>query len=489
MTESSARFEVEGVSISPDHYINGVRVASAVSFEDRSPLDWSRVLGHMARGNAETADAALSAADAAFPAWATLSCEARGEYLHRLAVLIDEHVEEIARIECLDMAMLEESLKLRVIPRGARNFRAYADLAIAYQARTWSSNNTDNRVLRMPAGPAVIITPWNAPFMLSTWKCAPALAAGNTVILKPAEWSPLTASILADLIDEAGFPPGVFNIVQGIGEEIGAPLVADARARRVSFTGSPETGRLIAKAAAQNLSPFTAELGGKSPLIVFADADIDAAAKKAAGQYDDAGQVCLAGTRLLVESSVRDTFLNKFLAYTKAHVLGDSRSSDTTVSPLIHMDHLARVDAFVQRAKTNGDRVMIGGRIWREGGLWYEPTLIEPVSNESEIVQNEVFGPVLTLQTFDSEEEAITLANSTAYGLAGMCYTSDAARAERVGFAVRAGTVWVNCFLIRDLTAPFGGTGISGIGREGGDFALDFHSDLKTLQILQDSVT
>ena len=187
--------------------------------------------------------------------------------------------------------MLEESLRLRVIPRGARNFRAYADLAVAYQARTWSSNNTDNRVLRMPAGPAVIITPWNAPFMLSTWKCAPALAAGNTVILKPAEWSPLTASILADLIDEAGFPPGVFNIVQGIGEEVGAPLVADARVRRVSFTGSPETGRLIAKAAAQNLSPFTAELGGKSPLIVFADADIDAAAKKAAGQYDDAGHV------------------------------------------------------------------------------------------------------------------------------------------------------------------------------------------------------
>jgi len=387
------------------------------------------------------------------------------------------------------MAMLEESLQLRVIPRGARNFRAYADLAIAYQARTWASNGTDNRVLRMPAGPAVIITPWNAPFMLSTWKCAPALAAGNTVILKPAEWSPLSASILADLIDEAGFPPGVFNIVQGFGEEIGASLVADARARRVSFTGSPETGRLIAKAAAQNLSPFTAELGGKSPLMVFADADIDAAAKKAAGQYDDAGQVCLAGTRLLVENVVRDAFLEKFLAYTQAHVLGDSRNSNTTVSPLIHMDHLAQVDAFVQRAKANGDRVMIGGRIWRDGGLWYEPTLIEPVSNESEIVQSEVFGPVLTLQTFDSEEEAIALANSTEYGLAGMCYTSDAARAERVGFAVRAGTVWINCFLIRDLTAPFGGTGISGIGREGGDFALDFHSDLKTLQILQDSVS
>ena len=222
---------------------------------------------------------------------------------------------------------------------------------------------------------------------------------------------------------------------------------------------------------------------------MFADADIDAAAKKAAGQYDDAGQVCLAGTRLLVENVVWDVFLEKFLAYTQAHVLGDSRNSDTTVSPLIHMDHLVRVDAFVKRAKANGDRVMIGGRIWRDGGLWYEPTLIEPASNDSEIVQSEVFGPVLTLQSFDSEEEAIALANSTAYGLAGMCYTSDAARAERVGFAVRAGTVWINCFLIRDLTAPFGGTGISGIGREGGDFALDFHSDLKTLQILQDSVS
>lgn len=489
MHEPSARFDVEGVSISPDHYINGIRIASKATFEDRSPLDWDRVLGRIARGDAETADAAVSAAHAAFPAWAALSCESRGDYLHRLAELIDERVEDIAKIECLDMAMLEESLRLRVIPRGARNFRAYADLAVAYQARTWASNGTDNRVLRMPAGPAVIITPWNAPFMLSTWKCAPALAAGNTVILKPAEWSPLTASILADLIDEAGFPPGVFNIVQGIGEEVGAPLVADARVRRVSFTGSPETGRLIAKAAAQNLSPFTAELGGKSPLIVFADADIDAAAKKAAGQYDDAGQVCLAGTRLLVENSIRDAFLEKFLAYTQAHVLGDSRDSETTVSPLIHIDHLARVDAFVQRAKTNGDHVMLGGRIWRDGGLWYEPTLIEPASNDSEIVQSEVFGPVLTLQSFDNEEEAIALANSTAYGLAAMCYTSDAARAERIGFAVRAGTVWVNCFLIRDLTAPFGGTGISGIGREGGDFALDFHSDLKTLQILQDSVS
>ena len=233
--------------------------------------------------------------------------------------------------------------------------------------------------------------------------------------------------------------------------------------------------------------PFTAELGGKSPLVVFADADVDAAARKAAGQYDDAGQVCLAGTRLLVEAPIRDAFLERMLAYTDEHVLGDSRAPETTVSPLIHPDHLARVHGFVERAKAAGDRVLRGGRVARDGGLWYEPTLIEPRSNDSEIVQNEVFGPVLTLQTFEDEAQAVALANGTRYGLSGIVYTGDAARAQRIGRAVRAGTVWVNCFLVRDLSAPFGGCGISGIGREGGDYALDFHSDLKTLQILEGS--
>ena len=484
---STGRIDIDGVPVSPDHYIGGRRVSSAGTFEDRSPLDWSLKLGDFARGDADTADQAVSAATEAFPDWAAAGISERAACMHRLADLIDANVAPLARLECLDMAMLQESLELRVIPRGARNFRAYADLAGEYEERTWSSNGTANAVQRMPAGPAVVITPWNAPFMLSTWKCAPALAAGNTVILKPAEWSPVTASVLADLIDEAGFPPGVFNIVQGIGEEVGAALVSDPRVRRISFTGSPEAARVIGAAAARNIVPFTAELGGKSPLVVFADADLDAAARKAAGQYDDAGQVCMAGTRLLVEAPVRDTFLEKMLAYTDEHVLGDSRAPDTTVSPLIHPDHLARVHGFVERARTAGDRVLRGGDIAREGGLWYEPTLVEPRSNDSEIVQNEVFGPVLTLQTFDDEAQAVALANGTRYGLSGIVYTRDAARAQRIGRAVRAGTVWVNCFLIRDLTAPFGGCGISGIGREGGDYALDFHSDLKTLQILEGS--
>jgi betaine-aldehyde dehydrogenase/5-carboxymethyl-2-hydroxymuconic-semialdehyde dehydrogenase len=484
----SNRAEISQYAISPDHYINGKRVESENTFEARSPLDWDWKLADVARGDALTADAAVTAAVNVFPSWAALTVEERGTYLHRLADLIDENVEMVAAIECVDMAMLLESLEARVIHRGAENFRNYADLAARHVERKWSSKGTNNTVQRMPAGPAVIITPWNAPWLLSTWKIAPALAAGNTVILKPAEWSPLSASLLADLAAKARIPPGVLNVVQGIGDEVGAALVGDKRVRRISFTGSPETAVHIGEAAARNITPFTAELGGKGPFLVFADADIDAAAQKAAGQFDDAGQVCLAGTRLLVEESVSNEFYERFAAHTDKHVLGDSRSASTTISPLIHPEHLRRVEGFVERARENGDRVLRGGHRHNEDGLWYEPTVIAPASNDSEIVQREVFGPVLTYQTFKDETEAIDLANSTRYGLSAIVYTGSAKRADRVGREIRAGTVWVNTFLVRDLTAPFGGCRLSGIGREGGDYALDFHSDLKTLQISEGTV-
>jgi betaine-aldehyde dehydrogenase/5-carboxymethyl-2-hydroxymuconic-semialdehyde dehydrogenase len=474
---------VAGHRVSPDHYIAGRRVETERRFEDRAPYDRS-ILAEVARGSEEDAQSAAQAAADAFPEWAALGPSGRGPYLHRLADLIDANVDRLADLECEDMAMLLRSLRARVIVRGARNYRAYADLAAAHTERDWRSNETWNRVQRMAAGPAAVITPWNAPFMLSTWKTAPALAAGCTVVLKPPEWAPLSCSLLADLTEEAGFPPGVFNLLQGIGEEAGAALVGQPQIRRISFTGSPETGRAIGVTAARNLVPFTAELGGKNPLIVFADADLDAAVAKAAGQYDDAGQVCLAGTRLLVEESIGDEFVKRFEAAASQHVLGDPRDDETTVSPLIHPDHLERVEGFVERAREHGDRIVMGGRRSDAGELFYEPTLVEPRSNESEIVQREVFGPVLTIQTFADETGAIELANSTEYGLSGIVYTRSGERAERVGRAVRAGTVWVNTFLVRDLTAPFGGTGISGIGREGGDYALDFYSDLKTLQIL-----
>lgn len=479
----TTRVHIAESDVATGHFINNQRVDSTTTFEDRSPLDWNVKLADIARGGAHEADLAVTAAVNAFPGWAALTAEERRAYMHRLADLIDANVEKIAAVECLDMAMLEESLRLRVIGRGARNFRAYADLAAAYEARSWESNGTHNQVLRMPAGPTVVITPWNAPFMLSTWKCAPALAAGNTVILKPAEWSPLSCSMLMDLVAEADFPPGVFNLVQGLGEEVGAALVSDDRVRRISFTGSPETGRIIGVEAAKNLVPFTAELGGKGPFVVFDDADLDLAAQKAAVMFDDAGQVCLAGTRLLVDEKIYDAFMEKFVNETAKHVLGDSREPSTTISPMIHPEHLARVEGFVQRAKDSGDTVLFGGNKPKEDGLWFEPTVIVPRNNDSEVVQNEIFGPVLTLQKFSTEEEAFQLANSTRYGLSAMAFTSSNERADRFGMAVRAGTIWINCFLVRDLTAPFGGAGISGIGREGGDHALDFYSDVKTYQV------
>jgi betaine-aldehyde dehydrogenase/5-carboxymethyl-2-hydroxymuconic-semialdehyde dehydrogenase len=487
-TVADNRVEVAGVPVSTDHFIGGERVASAERFEDSSPID-ERTLAEVSRAGPEEVDRAVLAAHDAFPAWSGLGTAGRAEHLRRLGDLIDANVDRLATVECEDMAMLLRSLRARVISRGARNYRAYADLAVAYEERDWRSNGTWNRVQRMPAGPAAVITPWNAPFMLSTWKTAPALAAGCTVVLKPAEWSPLSCSLLADLAVEAGLPPGVFNVVQGIGEEAGAALVAHPLIRRVSFTGSPETARHIGVAAARNIVPFTGELGGKNPFLVFEDADVGAAARKAAGQYDDAGQVCLAGTRLLIQESVCDVFLEAFNRFVDEHVLGDPRDDRTTVSPLIHAEHLARVEGFVERAREAGDRIVRGGKRSELGGLWYEPTLVDPQSNDAEIVQREVFGPVLTIQTFAGEAEAIELANSTEYGLSAILYTGSTGRADRVGRALRAGTVWVNCFLVRDLTAPFGGCRISGIGREGGNHALDFYSDLKTLQILEGTTT
>ncbi len=482
------RADVDGVSVPTAHLIGGRWRASERTFETRSPLDWDNMLlAEVARGDPRTADAAVAAAVDGFAAWSSLGTAERAETLHRLADLIEDSTAEIARVECLDMGFLEESMRLRLVARGAENFRLYADLAAAHAERRWRAKDMDNRVQRMPAGPAVVITPWNAPFMLATWKLAPALAAGNSVIHKPAEWSPLSAALLAELATEAGIPAGAYNLVQGIGSEVGAALVADPRVRRISFTGSPATGRSIGAAAAANIVPFTAELGGKGPLIVFADCDLDAAAAKAAWQYDDSGQVCLAGTRLLVQESVREPFLERFGAAADALVLGDPRDPATDIAPMAHPEQRRRVHGFVERARAAGDTILRGGRML-DGSLHYEPTLIEPASNRSEVVQSEIFGPVLTLQTFASEAEAVALANSTSYGLSAVVYTGSAERAERVGRALRAGLVWVNTFLVRDLTAPFGGCGISGIGREGGDHALDFHSDLKTLMIRDDSV-
>lgn len=472
---------IAGIEVSPDHFIGGERVSSAETFADISPIDESH-LADIARGGQEEADAAVEAARAAFPAWAALGPEGRAEHLFRIADLIEERQETLAEVETLDNGSLLEASRLRLMKRAALNFRFFAQLALDLERRAWESHGTAYHVRRDPSGVAVLITPWNAPLLLETWKCGPALAAGCTAILKPAEWSPLTASLLAEIAHDAELPPGVLNVVQGIGEEVGAALVAHPGIARISFTGSVETAQEIARAAAANLTPVSFELGGKSPFMVFADADLESAIQTATYQYDNAGQVCLAGTRLLVEESIAGEFTERFLAGVAARRLGDPREPDTDIGPLITREHLARVEGFVDRARQDGARLVIGGRVSPElGGLYYEPTLFTDVRQDAEIVQKEVFGPVLTLQTFADEDEAVRLANDTEYGLAATVFTEEEERAERLGEVLVAGTTWINCFYARDLGAPFGGAKRSGIGREGGEWSFDFYADVKTV--------
>jgi 5-carboxymethyl-2-hydroxymuconic-semialdehyde dehydrogenase len=368
-----------------------------------------------------------------------------------------------------------------VMPRVARNFRFFADQLTELE-ESFEMNGFQSRTEWDPSGVTAVITPWNAPLMLATWRVAPALAAGNAVVLKPPEWAPLTASMLAEITQRAGLPDGAFNVLQGIGEEAGAALTGHPDVDRIAFTGSIETGRLVARSAAANLTPVSLELGGKSPFVAFADADLDAVVKQAVNQFDNAGQVCLAGTRLIVERSMREPFLERFLEAAGAIRQGDPREDETDLGPQITREHFVRVDGFVERAKAEGAQVLLGGGPNEElGGLYYRPTLFADVPAGAEVLRKEVFGPVLTLQTFEGEDEAIALANETDYGLAAIVYTGDRSRADRVSARLVAGTVWVNCFFVRDLRAPFGGARSSGVGREGGVYSFDFYADVKNV--------
>jgi aminomuconate-semialdehyde/2-hydroxymuconate-6-semialdehyde dehydrogenase len=471
---------VAGVEVHAGHWIGGERAGSAGTFDDMSPIDES-VIARIARGGPDEAGAAVAAAADAFPAWAQTGPSERAAVLRRIADGVEVRLEQLAIVETTDNGALLRSHLRGVMPRVAHNFRFFADFVEHDLGHAdFETRGHTNHVTWDPSGVAVLITPWNAPLMLETWKVAPALASGCTVVLKPAEWSPLTASLLCDIAHDAGLPRGVLNVVQGIGEEVGAALVSHPAVSRISFTGSVTTARSIALAAVANLTPCSFELGGKSPMIVFADADIDAAVEQAVGQYDNAGQVCLAGARLLVEDAVHDQFLERFVSRATALRQGDPRDPETDVGPQISREHLDRIDGFVQRAKADGATAVIGGGPNEDlGGLYYRPTLLVDTKPGSEILRDEVFGPVLTLQRFGGEDEAIAIANDTAYGLAAILYTGDPERARRVSSRVVAGTTWVNCFFVRDLRAPFGGAKQSGVGREGGTWSFDFYCDVK----------
>jgi acyl-CoA reductase-like NAD-dependent aldehyde dehydrogenase len=471
---------VGGVDVDTRHWIGGERVASAATFADISPIDGAAI-AHVARGGPAEADLAVQAAARAFPEWAATPASERARLLHAIADGIDKRAEDLAIVETTDNGALLRSHRRSVMPRVAHNFRFFADYLVEHLDHPdFDTRGHRNHVTWDPAGPTALIAPWNAPLMLATWKVAPALAAGNTVVLKPSEWSPLTASLLADIAREAGLPAGVLNVLQGIGEEAGAALVAHPGVRRISFTGSVPTARRIARAAAANLTPFSLELGGKSPFLVFADADLDLAVANAVEQFDNAGQVCLSGTRLLVEETVKAAFTDKFLARAARLRQGDPRDETTDIGPNIHPEHVERVDGFVRRAAADGATVLLGGgRNTELGGLYYRPTLFADVKPGAEIATEEVFGPVLILDTFATEDEALAKANGTDFGLAAMVFTGDRDRARRLAGRLVAGTVWANCFFVRDLRAPFGGSRNSGVGREGGAWSFDFFCDVK----------
>jgi acyl-CoA reductase-like NAD-dependent aldehyde dehydrogenase len=469
--------DIDDIAVSPDHWIGGERVASRETFELRSPID-QRVLGQVSEADAAQVDAAIAAAQRAFPAWAALTAAQRQPLLNRFADEIGRRADDFCRIESNDAGVLLSRMRHGVVPRAMQNIRWFAEHALHLQDRTIETEQATHRVRHDPAGVVAVITPWNAPLMLATWKIGPALAAGNTVVLKAPEWAPLTSSLLADCAQAAGLPPGVFNLLQGSGANTGATLVADPRLARISFTGSVPTAKWIAKAAAANLVPCSLELGGKSPFIVLADAELEQAAATAALMYRNAGQVCLAGTRLLVQRGVAERFVALMRAQVERLVVGDPRDEATEVGPIIHPRQLERVHGYVERARAAGAELLWGGERHPFGAQYYRPTLLANVAQDSEIVQNEVFGPVLTLQTFDRDDEAVALANGTDYGLGGICY-GEAAHAAAVAERVRTGFIWLNSFGIRDLAAPFGGIKRSGVGREGGDWSFEFFCDVK----------
>jgi acyl-CoA reductase-like NAD-dependent aldehyde dehydrogenase len=478
---NNVTLNVAGHAVSPLHYINGERIGSPQTFSLFSPID-QRVLGEVGQATPEQVAGAVAAASAAFPAWSRLSAAARRDYLHAFAAEIGKRKDAFCEVESTDAGVLLSRMQHGVVPRAMLNLTYFADHALTLQERTIVTEQATHYVKHDPAGVCAIITPWNAPLMLTTWKLGPALASGNTVVIKPPEWAPLTCSLLADSAHAAGLPPGVFNIVQGSGAVTGAALVSDPRLARISFTGSVPTAKLIASAAAHNLVPCSLELGGKSPFIVLDDADLEAAAACGALMYRNATQVCLAGTRFLVHERARDAFVDRMRNVVEKLNVGDPRDPSTEVGPVIHPRQHERIKGFVERAKDAGATVLWGDEPHPFGALYFRPTMLSNVAQDAEIVQNEVFGPVLTLQTFSSDEELIAMANGTDYGLGGVCYGREE-HAKAIAEQIRTGFIWINSFGIRDLAAPFGGCKRSGNGREGGDWSFEFFCDIKDVVV------
>ncbi|WP_109465326.1 5-carboxymethyl-2-hydroxymuconate semialdehyde dehydrogenase [Albibacillus kandeliae] len=471
------RFRRDGVL---NHIAGEARPAlSGATFDNATPVDESHIC-KVARSDAADIDAAARAAKQAFPAWAAMDGKERKKILHRVADLIVERAEEIALCECWDTGQALRFMSKAAL-RGAENFRFFADRApAARDGQMLPSPTLMNVTTRVPIGPVGVITPWNTPFMLSTWKIAPALAAGCTVVHKPAEFSPLTARLLVEIAEEAGLPKGVWNLVNGFGEDAGRALTEHPDIKAIAFVGESRTGSMIMKQGADTLKRVHFELGGKNPVVVFDDADLDRALDAAIFMiYSLNGERCTSSSRLLVQSTVADQFLEKLTARVNSIRVGHPLDPKTEVGPLIHKTHFDKVCSYFDTARENGATIAAGGARIGDTGWFVAPTLFTGASNDMTIAQEEIFGPVLTAITFDTEEQALAIANDIPYGLTGYVWTSDLTRALRFTNALEAGMIWVNSENVRHLPTPFGGVKASGIGRDGGDWSFEFYMETK----------
>jgi 5-carboxymethyl-2-hydroxymuconic-semialdehyde dehydrogenase len=469
------------------HFIDGasVRGASAEIFDNVSPVD-ARVLNQVVCGDARDVDAAATAAHRAFPAWRARSGNERQAILHRVADLIVARREEIALIEAVDTGQALRFMNGAAL-RAAENFRFFGDRAPgAAEGLSLPAAEHLNFTLRQPIGPVAIITPWNTPFMLSTWKIAPALAAGCTVVHKPAEWSPLTAMLLAEIMTEAGIPAGVANLVNGSGEKTGRMLSEHAAIKATAFIGESKTGSLIMSQGAPTLKRVHLELGGKNPIVVFDDASLDRALDAAVFMiFSLNGERCTSSSRLLVQRTIHDQFVEKMAARVERLRVGHPLDPATEIGPLIHQRHLEKVLSYFGTARDEGARIRVGGAPADvvTGGYFVQPTLFTNATNAMRIAREEIFGPVLTIIPFKDEAEAIAIANDTPYGLAAYIWTNDTGRALRTAQQIEAGMVWINSENNRHLPAPFGGVKASGMGRDGGDYSFDFYMETKNICI------